>query len=467
MAGVRLPRGGPARPAPRLFYGWIIVGAVVCLLAVAYVVWYTFTLFLVALVREFGWTRAEVAGAFSLYVLVHAGCSPITGRLVDRFGPRPLVHLGALLVGLALVGCSQLTARWQLYLFFGVLAAIGVTMMGWVPCITLVGRWFSRRLGLAVGLAGAGIGVGTFIGAPVVQFLIETHGWRTAYLALAGALALLPQPLALLLCPRPEARGLARDGAPLPVPEGPAGAAPAAPARPDPRVVDPAWVQQEWTVSRAVRTRRFQLLFTTFALISFGVQQTHAHQAAYLIGSGYDPLLAATVVGAVGLASIAGKILVGTTSDWLGREPVLTLSVGAGVGAMLLLLAAAGGTLPAPLLFLYAGLFALSYSVNASLAPSIASDLFYGRHYGAIFGVLNVSAGLGGATGAWLGGFLFDRTGSYQGVWLVIIVAFALAMTLIWIAAPRHVVRTPGQARRAARAGPAASPAVPAPGAEP
>ena len=90
-------------------------------------------------------------------------CTPCarrsTGRLVDRFGSRVLVHAGGLLVGLALIGCSQLSALWQLYLFFGLLAAVGVTAMGWVSGVALVGRWFSRRMGLALGIIGAGIGL--------------------------------------------------------------------------------------------------------------------------------------------------------------------------------------------------------------------------------------------------------------------------------------------------------------------
>src|SRR5215207_829587 len=98
MATSPTPPPPPAGRAPRFFYGWVILAAVVGVLAVAYVVWYSYALFLVALVREFGWSRAEVGGAFSLYVLTHAGCSPVVGRLVDRFGPRPLVHVGSLLV---------------------------------------------------------------------------------------------------------------------------------------------------------------------------------------------------------------------------------------------------------------------------------------------------------------------------------------------------------------------------------
>src|SRR5215208_1853896 len=201
------------RRATRPFYGWVVVAAVFCILALAYVIWYSFGLFLVALVQEFGWTRAEVAGAFSVFVLIHAVCSPLAGRLVDRFGSRALVHVGGLVVGLALIGCSQLSALWQLYLFFGLLTAVGVTAMGWVSAVALVGRWFSRRMGLAVGIIGAGIGLGTFIGAPPIQFLIETYGWRTAYVVLAVVLALAPQPLACCCATGPQRQARYRTAA--------------------------------------------------------------------------------------------------------------------------------------------------------------------------------------------------------------------------------------------------------------
>ncbi len=437
-------------PPTRPFYGWVIVAAVFCILALAYVIWYSFSLFLVALVREFGWSRAEVAGAFSVFVLMHALCSPLAGRLVDRFGSRALVHGGALLLGAALVGCSQLSALWQLYVYFGLLAAVGVTAMGWVSGVALVGRWFSRRLGLALGIIGAGIGLGTFVGAPPIQFLIDSYGWRVAYLALAAVVAVVPQPLALLLRARPEDLGLRRDGAVPAAPDsGPAGRRAEPTGAHDLRVVDAAWVRQEWTVRRAVRTRRFQLLFLTFGLTTFATQQTHAHQAAYLVGSGYDPMLAAMVVGTVGLVSILGKILIGMASDALGRERLFTMGMAAGVASMLLMLSFAAGQSPPALLFVYAALFATGYSTAPTLTPAITADLFSGRHYGAIYGVLMLCNGLGGAAGAWTGGYIYDHTGSYQPAWLEVMAAMALAGLVVWLVSPRKVLRTPGQARAA------------------
>src|SRR5262249_27123865 len=136
---------------------------------------------------------------------------------------------------------------------------------------------------------------------------------------------------------------------------------------PDSRVVDAAWVAQEWTVQRTVRTRRFQLLLLTFGLTTFAVQQTHAHHAAYLVGSGYDAMLAALVVGLVGLVSIRGRILVGLASDALGRERLFSAGAAAGVAAMLLMLSFAGGTSPAWLLFVYAALFGIGYSTPPTL----------------------------------------------------------------------------------------------------
>jgi MFS family permease len=191
------------------------------------------------------------------------------------------------------------------------------------------------------------------------------------------------------------------------------------------------------------------LLLLTFGLSTFATQQTHAHQAAYLVGSGYDPILTALVVGTVGLASIVGKIALGIASDRLGRERLFSLGIAAGVAAMALLLSFAGGTSPAPLLFGYAVLFALGYSAAPTITPAITADLFSGRHYGAIYGVLMLANGVGGAAGAWWGGFVYDHTGSYRLVWLGIMVAFALAGSVIWLVAPRQVRRVPGQARGA------------------
>jgi MFS family permease len=440
-----------------MFYGWVIVGAVASIVALAYVVWYSFALFLVALVAEFGWGRAETGGAFSLFVLIHSGASPLVGRLVDRIGFRPMVHGGALLVGVALLGCSQITALWQFYLCFGVLAAIGVTTMGWIPGSTLLGRWFSRRLGLAVGIGGAGIGLGTFFAAPPVQFTIDAYGWRAAYVVLAVVLALGPQPLALLLRARPEALGVGRDGVPLPKEGGEATAAADSPTGAgrgpgwDPRVVDAAWMGQEWTVGRALRTRRFYLLFGTFMLVSFAIQQTYAHQAAYLVGSGYAPLFVATVLGFIGIASVLGKVVVGTLSDALGREVMVTVGLGGGIAALGVLLSLADGDRPAALLYAYAALFAVGYSVAAPMMPAICADLFYGRRYGTIYGLVNVSGGVGGAIGGWLAGYIYDQTGAYQGAWVLGMAALGLAILLVWLVAPRRVLRTPGQARRAAR----------------
>ena len=464
------PPAGPARTGPRLYYGWVIVAVVFGILAMTYVAWYCFGLFLVALVQEFGWARAEVGGAFSVFVMMHALCSPLAGRLVDRFGSRPLVHGGALLLGAALWGCSQITALWQFYLCFGVLAAVGLASTGWVAGVALVGRWFSRRLGLAVGIIGSGIGLGTFLAAPPLQFLISSYGWRTAFVVLAVLMVVVPQPLALLL--RTPARSVG-DGGQGPErgtaagSQGPGhkndpGASGPQRRTPDPRVVDAAWAAREWTVGRAVRTGRFQLLLLTFGLATFATQQTHAHQAAYLVGSGYEAMLAALVVGLIGLISIAGRILVGVASDALGRERLFTVGVGAGIGAMLLLLSFANGTSPAPLLFVYAALFALGYSTAPTLIPAITADLFSGRHYGAIYGVLMLANGVGGATGAWVGGWIFDHTGSYEGVWLEVITTYALAAVAVWLVGPRTVRRVPGPARRAPQQ-PAREPAVEAP----
>ena len=111
-------------------------------LGLTYGIWYSYSVFLVALLRDFGWSRSVVAGAFSLFVMVHGLSGPVLGWLVERFGPRRVIVTGA-----ALALAAETRAAWQLYLAFGVIAAAGVSSTGWVPSVILVRGWFPSRIG--------------------------------------------------------------------------------------------------------------------------------------------------------------------------------------------------------------------------------------------------------------------------------------------------------------------------------
>src|SRR5256885_5243811 len=181
------PASGRAALVP-----WVVVGAVWLTLAIASGLYFSFPVFFVALLEEFGWSRGATAAAFSISSVIQGVLSPVVGMLVDRLGPRRIMLGGAAVLGVACVLASRIGALWSLYAVIGVLAATGLCAVSWVPSGTLIARWFAERRGSMPGLAFSGMGAGLLVMGPLAQWLITGHGWRAAYLVLGvGTLAVL------------------------------------------------------------------------------------------------------------------------------------------------------------------------------------------------------------------------------------------------------------------------------------
>lgn len=379
-------------------------------LGLVYGLWYAYSVFLVALLREFGWSRSLLAGAFSIFVLVHGLLSPGLGWLTDRIGSRRVVLAGGLLLAVSLFLDGAVQTPVQLYLVFGVLTAIGVASAGWVPAVVLVQRWYAERVGLVIGAVSAGIGVGIFLVVPFCQFLIQSVGWRWAFRILGGLclLWILPATLWLLRDP-PRVRAA---GTVHPLAVGTAG---------------------DLTLREALRAPVFWLLGTGHFLGNVGCQTLLVHQAVYLVDHRIAPLVAASVVSLVGLTSIAGKAGGGWFSDRFGREVTHAIGMAcvvASVGVLGLVALYPG---PAPA-YLYGALIGLGYSVTAALMPAIFTDVFRGRSFGTIFGTLQIATAIGGSTGPWLAGRVFDSTGSYALAFYGVVGAAVAANAALWVA---------------------------------
>ena len=419
------------------FYGWLIVAGSVAALGLTYSVMYSFSVFYVALLEEFAWGRGEAAGVYSVFMIVAGAGAAGAGALCDRFGPGRVIACGGTWLSIGLLLCSQVSTLWQLYLAFGVFVAFGVSLAGWTPCVTMISRWFSVRLGIALGIASAGIGVGIMVVVPLVQILIGNFGWRTAYFGLAGMvfLGLLPVGL-IVLRGLPEDLGQKVDGAG----SGDAGTWKAGkpPASKRIEVVDRQWASRDWTVGMATRTTRCWLLAGVKLLGGIATQMIFVHQVVYLVDGGYDRMMAASMVGLIGLLSVVAKVFWGWAADNIGREITYTLGCAAmvlGVGLLALT-----RVLPfSGILYLYAVVFAIGYAVSAPLWPVVTSDLFAGRHFGAIYGFINIFNGFGNALGAWLGGYVYDLTGSYAIAFAVAVAGKAASAGALWIVAPRKV----------------------------
>lgn len=418
------------------FYGWIIVAAIFICFTVGYAAYHSFSIFYVAILDDFGWSRASTAAAFSLFSLVYGFTSPLAGGLLDRFGPRVVVPAGAVVLGIGLLLTAQMKEIWQFFLLYGVVVALGLNSMGIVPNFTLIGGWFVKRRGVAWGIAVAGVGVGTFIFAPILQGVINSYGWRTAYVVLACAILLVVPPIYIIFSRHhPRDLGMLPDGngsrhKPDETPK-PAFSA-------DSLIVDREWASRDWSLGSAMRTQRFWFAFGGRFFETACMNTFLTHQAAYLVDLGQDKMLVASVVGLVGLVGSFGKMLWGFVSDWLGREVAYLMVFAAGTAGALLLILAHQVSSPW-LLYSYALVYGLCYGASSVIFLCLTGDLFQGKRWGSILGGAYVAGGIGLAVGAFFGGYIFDLFRDYRWAFAVTIPGMWLACALYWLAAPRKV----------------------------
>ena len=419
-------------------YGWIIVGVSFVTLGLVYGVWYAFSVFFVALLKEFGWSRSVGAGAFSICVIISHIISPFVGGMVYSIGPKRVIVLGSLILGVGLALCSLMQTWWQFYLFFGFITAAGIGAAGWVPNIMIIQDWFKEKKGLATGIISSGIGVGILVCVPSVQYLIIQLGWRMAYQVLALFIPLIIISLAIAFLKEPLQ---AAESSPMEI-------GISRTFNKDPLVVNEKWVSRSWSVGQAIRTKQFWLLGVSFFLGNLITQSVFTHQVAFFVDHGMKALLASYVVGLIGIMSVGGKILWAGLSDKIGREITYTMGIACSMLSMILLILFSVFPLPM-MMYFFSLFFALGYAVTATHPPLITVDIFGGQAFGRIFGSLMIFIGIGGAFGAWFTGFIFDLTGSYVPAFVVLILCALFACFNIWSAAPRKIRRVPGKAKSA------------------
>lgn len=421
----------------RFFYGWVIIAVTFVTMAIGVNARTSFSLLFPPIIDEFHWERGVTAGAFSFGFLVSAVFSPLMGRMMDRVGPRAVMELGVVLMAAGLLLSPFTTEPWHLYVTIGALVGGGSICLGYSGQSLFLPNWFIRRRGLAMGLAFAGVGVGSVTLLPWMQHMIEQVGWRSACWTLGLVLLIVLAPINLLLRKRPEDMGLEPDG----VSTATAAAAPVS------NVVDPAWAAVDWTLGRAIRTARFWWLALGLFCGLYDWYAVQVHQTKYLLEIGFSPTVAAWALGIVSLLGIPGQILLGHLSDRIGREWIWTVS---GVGFAICFAALIGLSRHPSLALLYVMIGAqgfLGYGVTSIMGPVVV-EIFQGKHYGSIFGTIMLAALAGGAAGPWLTGFLHDRYGNYDLAFLIGIGVSVVGAATIWLAAPGKVRAVAGQLHR-------------------
>jgi len=374
---------------PRLFYGWFVVAAAFAVTFVGFGCAYTFSAFVESLQRDFGASRGSVSLVFSLAGFLYFGLGIVSGPLADRFGSRRLAFTGMILTGLGLVAASGARSLWEVYAGYGLGVGLGVGC-AYVPAVGAVQRWFVRRRGFASGLAVSGIGVGTLVMPPLASLLIETLGWRGAYLALGAIAAAVGGGLALLLENDPRDRGLGPDGDP---PQSGAQL-----ARP-----------QGASVGEAIRSRRFISLYAACLICSFGVFVPFVHLVPYAGDHGVAPSSAVLLLGVIGIGSTAGRFFLGGLADRMGRQlSLLLMFVGMALALAIWAISADFWSLAA-----FAFVYGVFYGGWVAILPAVVMDYFGGRNVSGIIGILYTSVAFGTLIGPSAAGFAFDLSHSY------------------------------------------------------
>ncbi len=411
----------------RLYYGWIIVAVALISMAFWLGIRSSFSVFYVTLLEEFPWNRADSAGAQSVALITYTVMAPLIGGLIDRFGPRRVIVPGILILAFGLMLCSYIETLTQFYLLYGVVMGTGISCIGIVSYSAILAHWFDKKRGLASGIAVSGMGLGTFLLVPISQQFITMWGWRMTF-TITGCLVLiiLVPANALFLRHKPEELGQHPDGL----------NSPDLNKKNHPKDKPNHKKDIDWTLKKAFYTMRFWALILFPSVGFIGIFIILVHNVRFLVDQGVDKMTAAFIFAMVGILSSIFRVFWGWLSDRISRELTYTLGIICaclGVGSLLLF------EIMGSRMFIYGFsiFFGMGWGVTAPMFMAVAADLFKGRIFGLIYGCVEAGIGIAGAFGAWIAGFIFDKTQSYQAAFILVIVAFLLSGIFIWIAAPR------------------------------
>ncbi len=417
---------------PPFFYGWVIVGVSFLTVFFSNGVRFIFSVFYVPMLQDLGWLRGGGAGPYALSMLVFPLSLPLMGLLIDRYGPRRIVSLMVVVMGLGIAGCSLVRELWHFFLLFGVVIGMGLAATSVPMQSALVSRWFMRRRGLAIGVAASGGGLGVLLLSPITQHLIDSCGWRGAFLLLASGYLAVLLPLVSLFHRRgPQELGLEPYGrSPKEGPQLKEGATP--------RVRPSLSFGPRWTLRAALRTHSFWWVFLVAVFQSYAVNLMYAHTVIYLVDAGLSRMRAAGAWGGVGVTLTVSLFLWGAVSDRVGRERAYA----AGTACLLLALLLLFGLKREPslgLFYAFIALAGLGLGSRPGLLNAMVADLFSGEHIAAINGAALSGIAVGGSMGAWSGGYIFDLTGSYDLALLIAATTSGLASLFAFLALPRRL----------------------------
>ena len=399
----------------RVFYGWWIVFATfVIALYVGGVVYYGFTALFEPIANEFGWSYVQVSVAVSLRGLELGVLAPVTGLLVDRWGPRRLIVVGVALTGIGLMLLSQVNSLAMFYLVFA-LIAFGTSCFSITILVTAVANWFRRRVSLAIGITSTGFGFSGLL-IPLVVRIIDTYEWRAAMVIFGVGLCLVGIPLAFAVRHKPEHYGLFPDGDVY------------SQGMQDEGNNTIKTIEIESGVKDALRSRAFWHISVASMFQSIILHATVTHVMPYLSSINITRLIGGWVASGIPLISIAGRLGFGWLGDRMSKKRLIVIGF---VMVSLGIFTFANVTVNTLwLLVVFLLLFGIGYGGNNILRMALIRDYFGRRWFGSIHGMTMGVLTIGHMSGPVLAGWVYDTWGSYRGIWIAFSILALIAIAI-------------------------------------
>lgn len=388
-----------------IYYGWVIVTVCVIQQALQYGIYYSFGIFFKPLIADFGWSRAALSGVYSLSMFCGGLLAIPAGWLADKFGPARVTAVCGFLIGLGLILTSQITDLGQIYLTYGLILGVGSSGIFAISG-GITARWFYKKRGLALGIVAAGVGLGTLVMPPLTERLIDSFGWSQAYLVIGIVSMIILIGSALFLHRDPKDIGCLPYGAPQPdTPDN---------TQQSDKAVHTS-LDGGMTLWSASRTSLLWMLVFIFMSFNACTQMIIVHLANYATDIGIAPLVAATIVSAIGIGSIVGRLIMGTAADRLGNDNSLIIcSIIQTLSLVWLIFA---GQIWA--LYGFAVVFSFAYGGEVPLMTLLVSEKYGLKAVSALVGVMVLATRIGATLGSWAGGYIFDITGSYTTAFII------------------------------------------------
>ena len=409
----------------RLLYGWYILVASFAILFFTSGARYSFGVAFKPMIKEFDWSRGSISFAFFLNMTLFAFSLIAAGRLYDRYGARWVIVISTVFLSAGFALIALISSLWQFYIVYGVFAAIGLGGTSIPLLAALISKWFTKWRGLAISLALAGNCMGQFVLIPVFTFSTLRYGWRISYLSIGLMMLLVNMALVLFVIKESSDHP---DPSPAHEEEDKKKGRSGEIASSDNR--------QDLSLGEAMKTSPFWLFLIVMFVCGSGDFLVTTHLIPFVTDHGIHPAQAGSMLAWIGLMSLFGVLIAGPASDLIGNKIPMAIAFLFRLGAFLLILTYQNATS----FYVFSIIFGLTYLVTGPLATTLLGRLYGFSHIGLLSGFVTTVHHTGGGFWAYLGGVIFDQTGSYRLAFVCsAFMAFIAFLCSILIREKRHI----------------------------